>query len=271
MLSSSWITKSTRGGTVQIPQRAVWVPPTEIDRLGPGDRPPSSSPLLEVWEHPVNASTEGGKQEQERREDGCYIVFSDVAGDPEASGRDGDFHAIQVIDHISKVQMARWRGRIDHADFRLLVLLVALYYNEAYLAVEVTGGVGLPVAVPLQTEYRYRFMYRRRAVDDRSQREITKIGWDTNRATKPLMEGAMLDAFKDGTHGIRDMQTALEFNTYVVREDGKHGARDGEHDDLAMAWMGAQYLSTQLRPKRRKHGRTGRVKGFTPSDSEMGY
>lgn len=283
----AWVTKQTRGGTVEVPQTALWVPQTAVQSLAPAEKPAMGAPLLEVWEHPFRSvadlqsqyatgaisetQLEGELERSLEREPGCYIVTVDVAGDPVASGKDGDFHAIQVIDHISKQQVAAWRGRVDHADLRLLALLVALYYNEAYLAVEVTGGPGLSVAVPLQQDYRYKFMHRRREVDTRTQRETQKVGWDTNRATKPLIEGAMLDAFKDGTHGIRQMATALEFNTYVIDEKGEHGARDGEHDDLCMAWMIAQYLSTQLRPKRRKHAKTGRVRGFDPLDSDLGY
>ncbi|MBX5462802.1 MAG: hypothetical protein IRZ28_17135 [Steroidobacteraceae bacterium] len=267
-----FVTKRTRGGTVEVPQRAVWVPESEARKLPQTERPPIGADLLKVWEHPVNALTEAGKPEGERREDGCYVVFVDVAGDPEASGRDGDRHCIQVIDHISKMQVATWAGRIDHAELRVLALLVALYYNNAWLAVEVTGGAGLPVAVPLQQDYRYRYMYRRREVDTRTERELNKVGWDTNRRTKPLMEGAMLDAFKDGTHGIRDLATALEFNTYVVlNERGEHGAVPGEHDDRVMAWMGAQYLAGHLRPRRKKKNKRGRVRGFEPIDPTFGW
>jgi hypothetical protein len=258
---TDWHTKTTRGGTVNIPGGAEWVPWAQAGQL-PDDVRPRSAPALFVYEHPINDRTQEGIPEDERRETGCYVVTVDVAGDPIANGPEGDAHAIQVIDHISKQQVAVWSGRIDHADLRLLALLVALYYNEAFLAVEVTGGIGLPVAVPLQTDYRYRFMHRRRVADDRRQQETQKVGWDTNRATKPLIEGAMLDAFKDGTHGIRHMATALEFNTYVVHENGDHGAREGNHDDLAVSWMIAQYLAVQLRPRRRDRKKTGRLSGF---------
>lgn len=266
-----YVTKRTRGGTVEVPTRALWVPGRDARRLPAADRPPAGAEMLRVWEHPVNELTEAGKPEGERREDGCYIVFVDVAGDPESSGRDGDRHCIQVIDHISKMQVATWAGRIDHVDLRRLVLLVALYYNEAWIGVEVTGGYGLPIAVPLQQEYRYRYMFRRREVDTRTERELSKVGWETNRRTKPLMEAAMLNAFKDGTHGIRDMATALEFNTYVVNERGEHGAVPGENDDRVMAWMGAQYLADHLRPRRRRKGKRRRVRGFEPLDPDFGW
>lgn len=258
---ADYVTKTTRSGTVEIPQTALWVPWSETEKLPSTERPRSAPPLL-VYEHPINSHTQEGVSAAERREDGCYIVSVDVAGDPVANGPEGDAHAIQVIDHISKQQVAVWTGRTDHADLRILALLVALYYNQAFLAVEVTGGVGLPVAVPLQTDYRYRYMHRRRVADDRRQQETQKVGWDTNRATKPLVEGAMLDAFKDGTHGVRHMPTALEFNTYVVHENGDHGARDGNHDDLAMSWMIAQYLASQLRPRRPSKKKAGRIGGW---------
>jgi hypothetical protein len=51
-----WVEKSTRRGTIQIPQKALWVPSSEA-----GDDPGFGRSRLLVWEHPVNAGTEAGK------------------------------------------------------------------------------------------------------------------------------------------------------------------------------------------------------------------
>jgi hypothetical protein len=68
-------------------------------------------------------------------------------------------------------------------DLPLLIYLVALYYNEAWLAVEVTG-LGIGVVDALAKDYRYRMLYRRhRAGDDeRADARERLLGWSTDSA-----------------------------------------------------------------------------------------
>ena len=55
--------------------------------------------------------------------------------------------ACLLIDHVTKAQVAEWRGTLDAHDLRMLTLATALYYNEAWIGVETTGGWGLPIVV----------------------------------------------------------------------------------------------------------------------------
>jgi len=141
----------------------------------------------------------------------------------------------------------------------MLLYLVGLYYNTAWLTPEVTG-LGIGVLDALVQDMGYPMIYRRRrAGDDRrtDQREQL-LGWYTDSRTKPLLEQTMYDVLKDGTHGIRDVGTAREFTTYVSDERGNHGAQKGSYDDRLMAYMGAVRLAHELAPIRPKKPRAPR-------------
>lgn len=271
-------TRHTRSGTIEVPQRAVWVPesamdPTDMDRWG-------DSRLL-VWEHPkksVDAVRDelaenmptaleavSAALEQASEQAGQYVVFADIAQGLDTTSGVRDWSAVQVLDHVSRMQVARLQTRIAIHDLPILLLLIALYFNEATLATEVTGlGIG-PTDV-LAKDYRYRRMYRRRRAgdDQRTDQREQLIGWETTLRTKPLMEQTFGQTLADETllGGIRDVATGREFTTYVEDDRGRHGAQKGAHDDLAISMMGVQRVASELRPrdpgKQRRSGR-GRI------------
>jgi hypothetical protein len=275
-------TRRTRGGTIEVPTRVIWVP---------GDQALRDEPLLRVWEHPVpegeqappeasevpatagtlqsaHPAAEAAREAEKASEllPGQYVVGVDVAEGEANTFTEGDFHAVHVLDHVRKVQVAEYVSRIDIHKFPLWVLLVALYYNDAQLAVEVNGP-GIAVIEPIQKDYRYSFCYRRRQASSTRDRPVEQVGWKTDQVTKPLMEGTFAEALEEGTHGIRSVPLARELNTYVVDDRGKHGAQPGEHDDRLMAAMIARRVAVLLQPRRRKR----RKSRFAAEDELTGY
>jgi hypothetical protein len=112
-----WRERKTRAGTVNVPQTALWVPsaqiePVDLDRWGPTHR-------LRVWEHPLNEVTQSGLAAEKRRPDGQYVVFVDVA-QGQGGADDGDYSAIQVLDHIARRQVASYRSKVPIHDLPLL-------------------------------------------------------------------------------------------------------------------------------------------------------
>ncbi len=248
--AEDYTTKDTRSGTVRVPTKVLWVPD------GPRE-------ALHVWEHPRNRGTLPPERRSEP--DGQYVLGVDCA----QGLYDGDYSTIQVIDHRSREQVAEYRGHIDIDEFRNLVLLTAMYYNEALLAVEITGNIGLAVLMPLRRDYGYRRIYMREPHDTRQRRPSDRFGWDTNVQTKPLIEDNLREMLRDDTHGIKSRRLARELQTYVADEDKPHihGAEEGEHDDLLMAYMIAQYVATLRRPKKT----TSSLASFQPIDPLTGY
>jgi hypothetical protein len=113
----------------------------------------------------------------------------------------------------------------------LWLVLIGMYFNEAWLAPE-RNGPGIYVVEALK-DYRYPRLYRPRRPGETSESKTKRLGWETTQATKPMMEGTFQEALQEGSHGLRSMATAREMNTYVVDERGRHGAQPGEHDDPA--------------------------------------
>lgn len=260
--------RKTRRGTVLVPQKALWVPDPGME-----DEDLWMRSRLMVWQHPVNQFTQQGLQPHERHPDGQYVIFADVAlGSGNVDG-DGDWHAAQVLDHITRRQVARYRSRVPLHDLPEILALLGLYYNEAWLAVEINGP-GVAVVDALRQEYRYRKLYRRRTRGDSTVDgpQGSLVGWQTTLSTKPLLEQTFGQALKDGDHGLRDVATGREFTTYVEdpKNPAKHGAQKGAHDDLAISFMGAHRVAAELRP--RDAAALGRsARGRRVADDVTGY
>ena len=243
--ATGWDTRKTRGGTIQVPTGAAWVPREQAK---------AHDELLEVWEHPVTARAQAELPMENRRPDGAYVAFVDVAEGAGDTFLEGDFHALSIWDHRTRMQVAQWESRIDRHLVPLWVLLCVLYYNRAWLAVEV-NSVGVAVNDPLAKDFKYPRLYRRERVDSRTGERTEKVGWKTAPETKPLMEAAMGAALEsDIRGGIRSVRGARQLTTYVQDEKGRRGALPGEHDDLLMTYMGAHKVMEVYRPPKEKKG-----------------
>jgi hypothetical protein len=267
---SAWKERNTKSGTKRVPQTALWVPREQAKH---GEH------LLDVWEPPRHAAevpltiVENGVERPAtdfERRDGAYVLFADVGGGEAGTLTAGDYHAVKVFDHHTRQEVAMHNSRMPLEDLPLWLLLIALYYNEARLAVEV-NNMGIYVVQTLHKEYRYRRMYRREQLGVVEDQESNRAGWETNQSTKPAMEGNYMEALaSDLCGGLRDPQTARQMQTYVVNDKGKHEAQPGEYDDRIMAAMGAQMVMSLRRPpriggERRKGG------AYRPADPITGY
>jgi hypothetical protein len=103
----------------------------------------------------------------------------------------------------------------------------------------------------LQRRYYYRRLYTEKVLDAKKQQEVNRLGWDTNRRTKPQMEGTAQALLREGSHGIRSPLLAAEFQSYVKDEKNpaRHEPAAGAFSDLLMAWMQAQELRRMVRPR----------------------
>lgn len=263
-----WHERRTRAGSVSVPRRVMWIANEHVE---PQDLERWAGSRLALWEHPLNEVTQAGLTVEKRRPDGQYIVFADFAVGAGGTGEDGDWHAFQVLDHITRMQVARYRSRLPVHDVPLLLYMLGAYYNTAWLAPEVNGPGGAVIDV-LNADFGYPKIYRRhRAGED--QRNDTReylLGWLTTQPSKRLMEQTFGAALKEGWHGLRDVQTGREFTTYVqdAKNPEKHGAQKGAHDDLAISFMGVHRVAAELQPRREKTGRRNR---FEPVDDVTGY
>lgn len=248
LVAAAYRQRILKTGTEDVPTGTLWLP------AGPA-QVASGKPLWRVWEHPDKGGVEGAGPAGSTSQPRPYVIFGDVAaGEEQTSSGESDYHAIQVIDHLSRVQVAQWRSRCDRDELATELLLAGLYYNEALIAVEITGGLGLTPVEILWKRMGYRRLYRRRAQGSARERPQPLLGWDTNRNTKPAMEDEAAALLRERTSGIRSLDLIAELKTYVRFENGQRGADDDAFDDLLMAWMGAQRIAQLMPPKVKSHG-----------------
>jgi hypothetical protein len=212
--------------------------------------PDADGPLW-CWEKPAD-----GKR---------YILFMDVA-----SGKaTGDYTAIQVIDQDSRLQVAEFCGQVDPATGSRALVLLGMHYNNGMICWETNGpGHYVSLAVNLSG---YWNVYIRDHVETVAMDQ--RIGWVTNISTKPLMisTGETLIRLKlpiiQSKRLVAELRMFLQFVKKATSTGGiisgdenykllRTGAPVGEHDDLVIAWTGAQTvlsMETGSRPEEVLH------------------
>lgn len=237
-------TRQLMSGTLEVPTGAMWVP-REATGFGHGHD------YWRVWALPCGCPAAGGCT-CDAPEPRQHVIGIDVADGEENTSGEGAQHAIEVIDHLTGEQVAEYVSRIDADELAVQACLAGLYFNRALVAVETTGSHGLPVAKWLHRAG-YFPLHRRRSVESTREREQDRIGWDTNRKTKPLIIAGLTQLLREGTHGIRSKPLALEFTTYVVKSNGKQGPDEDAHADRLMAYGIAQQVRLEA-PARKVGG-----------------
>ena len=169
---------------------------------------------LSVWKHPNPRHS--------------YVVGADIAQGLEH----GDYSSAHVIDANTGEVVAHWWGHGDPDAFGDYVLNhLGRYYNYALMGPE-SNNHGLTTITALKRAG-YHNIFRQRHLGQRNPSKTETLGWNTNRATKPLAIDELNKAIRDGDITIWDQPTVAEMRTYVREGDGKmHGS---PHDDRVMS------------------------------------
>lgn len=169
---------------------------------------------LKIWQNP--------------RENEQYVIGADVA---EGLIR-GDYSVAVVLDSNLNV-VAKYRGHIDPDLFGKELVKIGYLYNEAYIAVE-NNNHGLTTLKSILNEEYYNLFYTKQY--DRVNDAITKkLGWSTNRKTKPLAIDKLAEYIREKFLGLFDLEIVLELYSYVIDDNGGTNAQIGKHDDCVMA------------------------------------
>lgn len=169
---------------------------------------------VEVWEEP-----QPGKE---------YCIGADVA----EGLITGDYSTAFVGGYDFDVK-AMWRGHIDPDLYGEELDKLARWYNGAYLGVE-NNNHGLTTLKELQRLEYWNIYYQK--VYDRLSDELTvKMGWNTNRKTKPLMIDKMAEYIREMYLTAYSDVLVNEMATYVINDNGSTSAQQGCYDDSVMA------------------------------------
>jgi hypothetical protein len=219
------------GNNIQVPDKALWVP-----RESGTQNPTAPCRLWMPQDEHEREEFLHGKE---------FIVAADLSGGNTETTRETDYHAIQVIDHRTREQVAEYRSRIEPEEVARILLLVALYFNEAWVAPERTGGFGRPIIRILYRDFHYMRIYRPRKAESTKDSLELRLGFDTTQRTKPELVAGMAGLLKEAEDGIKSRLLANEIRTYTRNENGSTEAEPGKYDDLLMAYMIAQQVARE--------------------------
>jgi hypothetical protein len=271
------ITRTLSDGTVQVPQRVIWLPEAEIParcEWWPGQFHESRDPLWTLWlprsrwpgeewsPERWREAHEAGDIDLEDMESGMarallgpgqYILTGDPADDVENNSpserEEHAFNALSAIDHHTGEQIAEWQARTDHDLVARQAYLCGTFLNGALVSIERTGGYGISILNDLKRRFYYKWLFTEKVIDDKSQRETQRYGWDTNRRTKPSMEATMQALLREGTHGFKSLIMAGQLVTYIKNDKGQHEPSPGSFSDLLMTSMQGQEIRRLRRPR----------------------
>lgn len=183
----------------------------------------------------------------ERREFGALAIFKDpepghryAIGADVATAVGKDFSAAYVIDLETMELVAEFHHKIDPDEYAYQLYWLGMFYNEAWLAVEMGGGYGEAVIIPLRDGRQGRPPYRRlfrHTPEDRIERNRSKgFGFPITVKTRPLIISQLEQAIRE--HELPWMTEGLlsECQTFVKQNTRPSPrAQEGCNDDRVMA------------------------------------
>lgn len=156
-----------------------------------------------------------------------YVIGADVA-------EVNDYSVATVLSKRNMEVVARFRGKLPVDSFAKELERLAYYYNTALLGVE-RNNQGIAVLVVLNKLY-YPNMYYREDVNDVGESSATKLGWETNIRTRPILITDLGMYIRNRDLKIPDAVTINELMTFVRTDEKPMGeAQPGTHDDCVIA------------------------------------
>lgn len=191
-----------------------------------------------------------------------YVIGVDVAEGIDAAGPhstgtpDRDYSVATVVDRDTGEQVCKLRGRIEPSPFGVYLVILARWYNWAFLVPETTGsGLALMVEIAHQA-YPPALIYHRHPQPDEefapeASNVLSRLGWLTNTVTRLQLVSKLDTAIRELSIIVRDPNTLQECRTFVVHPNGKPAAQSGCHDDeviaLALAVVGLEQAPPDTR------------------------
>ena len=166
-----------------------------------------------------------------------YVLGGDTAGEG------SDNFTGQVLNNVTGKQVAVLKQKFDEIEYTRQMYCLGMYYNQALIGIETNYSTYPTVKL---SEMKYPNMYiRNKNPDDYRQKLETKLGVNTNKATRPHMLAILQTVVVENIEDIEDKDTLDEMINFIVNEKGKAEAQEGCHDDLVMGLAIAGYIRPQ--------------------------
>lgn len=165
-----------------------------------------------------------------------YTLGADTAGDG------SDWNVGHVIDNNQR-QVATMRLQKDEDLFADQLYCLGKMYNDALISVETNFSTYVNNTL-VNREYPNIYV-RENAPDAITKQTVKRLGFNTNKATRPALLGELKTLARDRIECINDIDTLQEMFTFIVNERSKPEAIEGYHDDCIMALGIALYSQEQ--------------------------
>lgn len=210
--------------------------------------------LMHVWQKPEQDKT--GETVS-----GRYVVSVDIGG----LSQGADWSVILVLDRYWMMEgggpqvVAQWRGHLDHDILALKAAETAAWYHNALLIIESNTldrerdtNADLSDFLLSRLKDVYPNLYQRERDDEDIQKKRpARLGFHTNRLTKPKIIKNLQEAVRDGLYTERDEHLLDELMDYE-HNGQRYEARQGCHDDLLMTRaIGLWVAMCEMDPPRR--------------------
>lgn len=167
--------------------------------------------------------------------DGRYAIGADVA-----TGRGRDFSCAYVVSLDEMRVCAEIHGKLDADRYAEQLHFLGRWFNDARLAVEMGGGYGEAVIIPLRDGVSgrppYRALYRHRQDTRIDLPGAKQIGFPMTMKTRPLVLSQLEQAVRE--RDLPDLPESLlsELHTFVyAKTNPSPRAQEGANDDRVMA------------------------------------
>lgn len=160
-----------------------------------------------------------------------------IGADP-ASGIGKDRSVAYVINRNTNEQVAKLEGHFDPRSFATEVYKLGMFYQKAFLLIE-ENNHGHTVIQGLK-EMRYPNFYKRRVMDEMTNKPTKKIGFLTTNDSKLRVTEQLKKAIGEGQLIVFDAGLISEMTTFMqfASKNGRSIRREGSpgsHDDRVMA------------------------------------
>jgi hypothetical protein len=174
---------------------------------------------------------------------GIYVIGADTA-----EGVGGDACAAHVFNIRGCEQVASFNSTsIKPSEFAEKLVQMAEMYGTRYpgtlIGVE-RNNHGHSVLLKLDEVLEYPNIFKTYKEEKKSDIKEIRLGWITDRVTRPIMVDTFIEGVENGTIKLNDRETLGECLT-LINNDGKIEAEEGKHDDLVMAACIAVQMSIE--------------------------
>ncbi|HEV2521048.1 MAG TPA: hypothetical protein VGT24_01595 [Candidatus Acidoferrales bacterium] len=185
-----------------------------------------------IWQNPI----EGHEYFM-----GCDAARGKLTEDSEAIG---DFAAITIYDGSTGEQVARFADRISPDTFARMIYCAAVFYNNALVNIELTGGWGRWAQKELRDVYYYPYLYGWKGKDDkvRPKGRPAVSGWETTQVSRDRMYNAFRAKLRAHEITVRDEELLHQMRGAEMFY-GRWEVEKGHDDILVSAFLAVVAMS----------------------------